>query len=723
MTFKIHPVILCGGSGTRLWPLSTPEKPKQFLTLTSDKSMIEETAARFETTKRKDLAFASILVVGSMRHETLLTEKLPHAQKILEPMGRNSAPAVAAACLARAPEDLIIILPADHDIRDVAAFHDAISTAAKAAAEGAIVTFGIEPTHPATGYGYIKATDVSSVDAAIAVEAFVEKPDVETAQTYLDSGTYYWNAGIFLFKASVMLDALATFAPEVLSGTEASITGQAGASIILDKAALAATPSISIDYAVMERANNVKTVPVSMGWSDVGGYRALHRLLIGSEANNYANGPVHIENSNGLYVRSEGPAVSVSGASRLAIVATGSEVMITSIDDDGAVKSLGNAVQQHRPTLGLSQELIDRCEKWLSGTFDIWTQSAWDPRRGGFIEHWHLDGTPNDLANRRVRVQARQIFSFAKSIEMGWSDAGSAKRLINDGIAYLDSKARHPDGGWYHVIDPAGRPVDDRRDLYDHSFLVLAGAAAYRATGNQLSLRLADESLDFMNSQMRPDKGLGWLEGIPAELPRRANPHMHLLEALLALYEVTGREDTIAQAQEIVALFETHLFQPSDDILGEFFDQAWVIEESDAGAVFEPGHHYEWAFLLREYQDITGHDTTSWQRRLIRKADKFGRNSETGFLYNSVSAKGSALNSNSRLWHQLEEFRASLIHPDLVSRSSVEKLIARIFESYLNRGPEGGWVDEIDERGNAISSTVPASMLYHIVTAFQTLTK
>ena len=163
MSHIVHPVILCGGSGTRLWPLSTPEMPKQFKALTSEKSMIEETADRFVSSSDPSLSFTTPLVVGSVKHLHLLEQTLPDARKILEPFGRNSAPAVAAACLASEPDDLILILPADHSIQDVPAFHLAIAAAAKAAEDGAIVTFGIEPTHPATGYGYIKAAQADAL--------------------------------------------------------------------------------------------------------------------------------------------------------------------------------------------------------------------------------------------------------------------------------------------------------------------------------------------------------------------------------------------------------------------------------------------------------------------------------------------------------------------------------------------------------------------------------
>jgi len=716
--FRIHPVILCGGSGTRLWPLSTPRTPKQFLKLTSSRSMIEETAGRFQSTELPELEFADLLVVGAKRHEALLDAQLPNAQMILEPMGRNSAPAVAAACIARSPDDLILILPADHDIRDVKAFHEAIAIAADAAQDGAIVTFGIQPSHPATGYGYIKSGASTSEDGALDVEAFVEKPDLATAQTYLESGSYYWNAGIFLFKAGTMLDALDTFAPEVAAGTRQAM-GAAGANRThLDPEAFAATPSISIDYAVMEKASNVRTVPVSMGWSDVGGYRALHELLTESDAENYTSGPVHVQNSTGLYVRSEGPAVSVNGLSDLVIVATENEVMITPKDDDAAVKELGKEVQENRYALGFSPELRTRARDWLWTAFDVWSEKAWDPERGGFVEQLDMEGRPDRAANRRVRVQARQVFSFAKAIEMGWPGTNAARDLVDKGLDYIDQRLRHPDGGWVHVVDADAQTVDETRDLYDHAFIILAGAAAYKATGSALALRLADEAIAFIDAELKDHDHGGWFESLPHKLPRRSNPHMHLLEAMMEYHQATGCEKALARASEVVRLFETKFFNPATDIMAEFFSEDWQPNTKSDDVIWEPGHHYEWASLLYMFSKLSDHDSGSWRSRLIKQADRAGINAVTGFPFNALKANGEVVNDKSRLWHQLERVRAYLAHPASGSVEIAEIELLSCLENYLCRGPQGGWIDELNTEGISCSNHVPASMLYHVITTF-----
>lgn len=713
MSHIVHPVILCGGSGTRLWPLSTPEMPKQFKALTSEKSMIEETADRFVTSSDPSLSFTTPLVVGSVKHRHLLEQTLPDARKILEPFGRNSAPAVAAACLASEPDDLILILPADHSIQDVPAFHLAIAAAAKAAEDGAIVTFGIEPTHPATGYGYIKAAQADELHMPVPVEKFVEKPDLAVAQSYLDAGGYYWNAGIFLFRADTMLKALETHAPEVLEGTRAAMPAGAEKVQSLDAKAFADTPSISIDYAVMERAENVQTVPVDMAWSDVGGYPALHGLLTESASDNHTHGPVLLQNAHGMYVRSEGPTVAVNGVSNLVVVATKDEVVITPMEDAQAVKTLGAGVQTQRHALGLPTTLVEDIRNWLWTAFDVWSEKAWDSEQGGFVEQLSMEGEPDREATRRVRVQARQIFSFAKAIEMGWPGADKARELVELGVNYLNTKLRHPDGGWVHIVSRNGTPVDDRRDLYDHAFIILAGATAYRVTGNESALQMADDAIAFIDAELKDHEHGGWFESIPNTLPRRANPHMHLLEAMLAYHAATRCEAALKRASECVRLFETRFFNPATDVMAECFSVDWVIDTHPKDTILEPGHHYEWASLLFEYQRKTEHDSDSWRRRLIKKADKCGVNPDTGRAMNAVRANGEVADGNSRLWHQLERFRAYCLHSDVPPAGTPESMLKIIFSDYLNLGPEGSWVD--CEHANA----VPSSMLYHCVTAFE----
>jgi len=287
---QILPVILSGGSGTRLWPLSREAYPKQFLQLAGEHSMLQSTWLRVA-----DVATQAPIVVANEAHRFVAAEQLQQVGTtpsaiLLEPIGRNTAPAIAAAALEACrdgADPLLLVLPSDHLIRDVAHFHRAILDAADIAEQGKLVTFGIQPTAPETGYGYIKAV---AGEGARAIERFVEKPDLATAQDYVTSGKYYWNSGMFLFRASRYLQELERLQPQILAACRASWEKARRESdfIRLDADAFKASPSDSIDYAVMEKTTDAAVVPLDAGWSDVGSWTALRDV---SEQD--ANGNAH----------------------------------------------------------------------------------------------------------------------------------------------------------------------------------------------------------------------------------------------------------------------------------------------------------------------------------------------------------------------------------------------------------------------------------------------
>ena len=712
----IKPVILCGGVGSRLWPLSTPQKPKQFLSLTAPDSMIALTYGRLKQPSGEGPKIDKPLVVGAKQHETLLREELPGADYILEPFGRNSAPAIAAACLVSQPDDILLILSADHHIENPAAFLEAVSLGIPEAEAGNIVTFGIQPTYPATTYGYIE-TDLSP-EAVRKVLSFVEKPKHEIAKRYVDQGRHFWNAGIFLFKASTMTAALSEHAPELLEGTRHALGRPIQGTWHLEPGPFKKVENISIDYAVMEHSQNIKLVPVDMGWNDVGSYDALWGMSATSTDDNVTHGPVVTEKSQRLFVRSEGPTVCVSGLEDCVVVATPDLVMVTPRGDPEAIKSLGNVVQASSQSLPISQAIRQRANETLWDAFDTWIQAGWDHERGGFVECLHMNGAPDFDTERRIRVQARQIFSFSRAISLGWPGHAKAHRLIMDGLEFVDQTCRHKEGGWVHMIDRNGQVTDDKRDLYDHSFLMMAGAAAYQATGEASALKLAEQALDFIDTNLHdPNRG-GFFESAPNVDGRRANPHMHLLEAFLVMHGATRDQAYLERASDMVTLFERRFFLPGQDILCERFDNAWNEAEGEAGQIFEPGHHYEWASLLALHDKRTGRDTGSWRRRLIRKADQFGRDPVRSLAYNEVHTDGTPHKAGQRIWPQLEMFRARLFHPETAAAGDANNIFTNIEKTYFSHMPKGTWLDEIDGDGNPVSDRIPASILYHLVSAF-----
>jgi mannose-1-phosphate guanylyltransferase len=327
---RITPVILSGGSGTRLWPLSRAGKPKQLLSLTHDETMLQLTARRTGDADR----FHPPIVVANARHAAMIAEQLAAvgsaaATVILEPAARNTAPAIALAALHAAPDALLLVMPSDHVIADVDAFRAAVDAAVPLVEQGWLATFGITPDAPETGYGYIRSGE-EIAPGVRRVERFVEKPDRATAEVYLAEGCYAWNGGIFLFRADAYLAALETHAPAIAAAARAAMAAARidGNEIRPDAAAFAASPDDSIDYAVMERAERVVVAPVEMGWSDVGSWDALHAIADKDDADNVHHGEVIAIDTRGCLIRSDGPVVAAVGVSDLIVIATKDAVLI-----------------------------------------------------------------------------------------------------------------------------------------------------------------------------------------------------------------------------------------------------------------------------------------------------------------------------------------------------------------------------------------------------------
>ncbi len=361
------PVILSGGNGSRLWPLSRASHPKQFLPLTGQRTMLQMTAERVGGLP----GIEPPLVVCNQDHRFLVAEQLRElgvdpSDIILEPCGRNTAPAIASAALAKDPDALLLVLPADHLIPDNAAFHAAVEHARPVALDGALVTFGIVPTHPETGYGYIRATQPGGPSP---VAEFVEKPDTATAESYLADGRYYWNSGIFLFKASRILEELERHRPGLVDRCRRAFeSARRDLDFVrLDAENFAACEGISIDYAVMERTDAAHVVPLNAGWSDLGSWAALQTAAQPDSDGNVLLGDVLAEATSGCYVRSEGRLVATVGIEDCIVVETPDAVLVANRNRSQDVKRIVERLKHsERPECDFHRR-VSRPWGWFEG--------------------------------------------------------------------------------------------------------------------------------------------------------------------------------------------------------------------------------------------------------------------------------------------------------------------------------------------------------------------
>ncbi len=360
MVFSVVPVVLAGGEGTRLWPLGRSQYPKQFLSLVSEKSMLQETILRVNGIE----GTTDPLVLCNEAHRFTAAAQLvelgiEHPAIMLEPCGRNTAPAIAAAAfyLSRKAEDpLLFVLAADSAVENVQAFRNAVETAVKPALEGKLVTFGIVPDRPETGYGYVKAGKKGSPDSDwFEIECFREKPDEETAASYLREGGYYWNSGMFLFRASVFLAELEKFAPEIYSAVKASVSGINKDAISgnfdflrLNAGEFSASPSDSIDYAVMEKTSAGAVVPMDAGWSDVGSFSSLWEVSPKDGDGNAAKGNVFLYKSSGNIVFSEKRLVVGIGCDNLAVIETRDAVLVADKNASQDIKKVVSLLKERK---------------------------------------------------------------------------------------------------------------------------------------------------------------------------------------------------------------------------------------------------------------------------------------------------------------------------------------------------------------------------------------
>ncbi|MBC2714721.1 MAG: mannose-1-phosphate guanylyltransferase/mannose-6-phosphate isomerase [Desulfobacteraceae bacterium] len=444
----IIPVVLAGGSGTRLWPISRELYPKQLLNLTDEHTMIQNTLLRLNDFE----GMALPVIIGSDKQRFIVDQQLAEvnirpSEIFLEPVGRNTAPAVAVAALKAVtmdPESLILVLPADHLIGDVPKFHEALRTAERFAEQGFLVTFGIVPDRPETGYGYIRQGEPAQaligdssngLNKAYAIYEFVEKPDLPTARHYLATGDYCWNSGMFMFKAARVLEELKRFVPDIVNACEKAFkNGHSDQGCFyLEQDAFSQCPSDSIDYAVMEKTERGIMVPLDAGWDDLGSWEALWNVGDKDESGNVISGDVICVDVEGSLVNAQSRLVTVLGVKNLSVVETPDAVLVSSLSNTQGVKKIVETLKvNHRKEVQAHKKIIqswgfietvDAGENFQVRKVTVFPQASFYLKNHSYTAvNWMiLEGEARlNIDAKSVELSTHQSFSFeaGKSIKL-----------------------------------------------------------------------------------------------------------------------------------------------------------------------------------------------------------------------------------------------------------------------------------------------------------------
>lgn len=712
---NIYPVIMCGGAGSRLWPASRPGRPKQFLALTGGRSLFQETVLRVAPLAEGG---GGLIVVAGEGHADAIAAELGdlgvEATVLLEPEARDSGPAMAAAAAfihAMDPAGVAAIIASDHHIPDADGFRAAVRTAAQEAVKGRIVTLGVAPTAPSPAYGYISPEGPGLAP----VRRFVEKPDVETATRYVAEG-FLWNSGNFIVAAHALMDELAVHAPGIGEAARAALPADRTGPVIRLTDAFRAAPKISIDYAVMEKSDRTSVLPVHFAWSDVGAWDSVMDTGSGHDGLHIA-----VDTDNTLVRAADGMVVATLGVSNIAIIAEADAVLVCDLDRSQEVKVLVDRIKAEAPRHADVPDLADpapfsRFGDWMrTAALPLWATLG-THADGGFVETLTAEGRPEE-SRRRARVQTRQIFVFCRAGALGWR--GPWRERVERGLdRFLDGYVR-PDGAVRNALDADGGVLDDAALLYEQAFGLLALASAH-AAGVQVERceAQARTMLDRLEAERLPQGG--WRES--GGHPFQANANMHLFEAAQA-WAARGadpRWNTIAD--QIAELALTRFIDPKGGFLREFFDADWRPAAGEDGRLVEPGHQFEWSWLLSRHALARGDDRAMAAARRLYAHGLRGIDARRGVAVDELDDTLKTRSPRARLWPQTEWLRAALAWAELSDGAERTRRLAEARKAvagltrYLRAN--GTWHDKLEPTGGFVEEPAPASSLYHIVGAF-----
>jgi mannose-1-phosphate guanylyltransferase/mannose/cellobiose epimerase-like protein (N-acyl-D-glucosamine 2-epimerase family) len=648
---------------------------------------------------------------------------------LAEPVGRDSAPALIAAALwiaRESPDAQVIAVASDHDIPDTAAFAAAVETARPAAALGAIVTFGVKPTRPATGFGYIRPADpIESAPGVLKVQSFIEKPDAETAATLVSSGCV-WNSGNFMFRADAMIAEARTFAPALVEAVECALpfSGSDGEIVALAPR-FAAAERISIDRAVMERTSRAAVLPIDYAWSDLGSWDAVWEACPKDEAGNAVSGDAVVTDMRDCLVRAEdGARVVTLGLRNIAVVARGRDVLVSDLAASASLKAslarvtAGDLLGQRAPdeSVGLWSS---RFEEWLTRrALPAWWCFGADHESGGFHEALSPHFAPLDIA-RRARVQARQIFVYATAGKLGWQ--GPWRAAARHGLDALENGFRRTDGLYRFSVASPGKPtVEDHAPLYEQAFVLLALAAITEAdiAIEPQSRARAAQLARTIREAFAHRRG-----GFSADLSANAflnDPVMHLFEASLAWLRLDRDGPWRQLAGEVFDLFSERLFDRELGRVYEVYDSDWRPLTATSDDRVEPGHQFEWAWLLTQWAALGGEDGAADMARRLYQTGKAGISPGAGLVVDALNDDLSVARGGSRLWPQTEWLRAaSRLEQQPADRAREICAAAAAINRYLL--PSGLWRDAPSGSVPEKDHPAPASSFYHIMGAIVAL--
>jgi len=700
-------VILCGGAGERLWPMSRPELPKPFLRLTGRYSGFQAAVLR----ARPLVSDGKIIIVGSHSHEGLIEAQLleigVEAQILLEPSRRDTAAAIVAAAgwvADHDPKAMIIVLPADHHIPDDEAFGAAIRATLAPASGGAIVTLGVKPAAPSPAYGYILP---EAGEAQVRpIERFLEKPNPARAAQLMAAGAL-WNIGVFVARAETINAEARKLAPPLALAVEKALADLTSERAIVHLgAAFNDAPSLAFDRAVMEKTGCAAVLPVTFAWSDLGAWDAV--LAAGPRDHHGSSLGPGVEAAGGSQIlgrAAAGMSLNVVGISRVVVVAEPNAVLVCGLD---AAQQVGTAMGRVATLRFVSlAEATKDYDVWLrTNALPLWATVGVDPANGAFREALTRDGVPVDPF-RRTRVQARQTFVFASAAAEKFPGPWLSAAL--NGMSYLRTQTLRPDGLFAARVDLNG-VASTTAGLYDHAFILLALAGLANAGEPGVEA----EAVELLGKLSVFRHRTGFRE--TGSDPFQANAQMHLLEAALA-WEAVGKSPVwSALCDEIVDLALSYLIDDGDGALREVFDADWKPLQGEASRV-EPGHQFEWAWLLVKWGRARSNPRGEAAARQLFTIGRLGFDDRRGVVVNSLQTDLSVKDSSARLWPQCEYLKAALI----LDEKDVALGAANGLFTFADMAAGGVWRERMRADGSFIDEPAPATSLYHLYLAINEL--